>query len=159
MKSAIFSLVILALAVTGFVIFSGLTSSPQRLAWEVDYSKALTRAQEENKPMILFFTGSDWCVWCNRLEKEVFESGDFLKNAGESYIFVKLDFPMNKQQDAQLAKQNHQLQEKYSIEGFPTLIVLDSKGSYVGVANYEAGGGRKYAKLLESLVAHPIAQK
>lgn len=159
MKSAVFSLVVLALAITGFMLFSGLTSSPQRISWETNYPTAVEKAKRENKPLLLFFTGSDWCVWCNRLEKEVFDTNDFIKNAGDNYIFVKLDFPMNKQQDSQLAKQNHQLQEKYSIEGFPTLIILNSDETFIGTANYEAGGGRKYAKHLEGIVSKRVAER
>lgn len=159
MKSAILGLVVFALAITGFIIFSSLTSSTQRISWETDYHKAVEKAKVEKKPIILFFTGSDWCVWCTRLEKEVFNTDDFVTIAKDKYIFVKLDFPMNKEQDPSLAQQNQKLQEKYSIEGFPTLVILSNDESYLGTANYEAGGGRKYAALLEKTMSRQIAEK
>ena len=159
MKSAILGLVVFALAITGFMVFSGLTSSAQRISWETNYHQAVKKAKEENKRIILFFTGSDWCVWCTRLEKEVFNTDDFVSLAKDKYVFVKLDFPMNKEQEAGLAKQNQELQEKYSIEGFPTLIILNSDETFLGTANYEAGGGRKYAAMLEKTVSRQIAEK
>lgn len=151
MKSSVFVLVVCALAITGFLIFSSLTSVSPRIHWIENYDEALQKSQATNKPLLLFFTGSDWCIWCNRLEKEVFEDPQFIASAGDSYIFLKLDFPSNKRQDNRIAKQNSQLQSKYHIEGYPTIILLDSNERLIGTTHYEAGGGKKYALYLKKL--------
>ena len=65
-----------------------------QLRWHNNYQEALDLAKRTSRPVVLFFTGSDWCGWCNKLEKEVLDTADFQQNAGDKMIFVKLDYPM-----------------------------------------------------------------
>ncbi len=87
---------------------------------------ALTKAKTENKPVLLEFTGSDWCPPCKQLEKEVLGTGEFKKYQSASLIFGKLDFPRQKQQSDDVKRNNAELAEKFEIKAFPTLVLLNS---------------------------------
>lgn len=115
------------------------------LNWRTNYEEALNESKQSSKPIVLFFTGSDWCGWCNKLESEVFDTQAFQDLAGDKFIFVKLDYPMYAPQDPRLASQNKQLQKKYNIRSYPTLVVLDRNQQQIGLTGYKAGGGRAYA--------------
>ncbi|MEI6278017.1 MAG: thioredoxin family protein [Verrucomicrobiae bacterium] len=109
--------------------------------WQTDYKAALEQAAKENKPALLDFTGSDWCGWCIKLDNETFSQADFKKFAAANLILVELDFPNNKPQSEEVKKQNKELQAKYGVEGFPTLVLLDSKGKEIAKnTGYLAGG-------------------
>lgn len=129
--------------------------APQQkgITWLTNYEQALDEAKKTSKPIILFFTGSDWCTWCNKLDKEVFESHEFADDAGNQYIFLKLDFPLYSALTPQLSGQNKQLQKKYDVRSFPTLVILDHTGQQqIGVTGYRAGGGGQYAAHLKKMV-------
>ena len=89
-------------------------------AWETDLNKAIGLSYETKKPMMLFFTGSDWCGWCIRLQNEVFRTETFTKWAKENVILVELDFPRKKEQPQNIKDQNRQLQQMFAVQGYPT---------------------------------------
>lgn len=93
--------------------------------WQTDVDAALALAKTENKAVMVEFTGSDWCPPCMMMKKEVFSKKEFVKGASEDFILVHLDFPNG---DPELAEKNKPAAEKYKIEGFPTVILLDSEG-------------------------------
>ena len=93
--------------------------------WETEVEAALVIAKKENKGVLLEFTGSDWCPPCMMMQKKVFSKKEFLDGASKDFVLVHLDFP---QGDPALKKKNEPVAEKYKIEGFPTVILLDSKG-------------------------------
>jgi len=96
--------------------------------WLTDLPKALAQAKAEHKQVLLDFTGSDWCPPCKALSKTVLTSAEFEKYATANLILVEVDFPNSKKQTAELKTANKALADKYSIEGFPTIIVLDDNG-------------------------------
>jgi protein disulfide-isomerase len=109
--------------------------------WTEDYSAGLARAKKEHKLLVLDFTGSDWCVWCKRTDKEVFETQRFKDYADQNLVLVKVDFPNSIPQRDEVKAQNARLKEKYDIEGFPTLVVLDpSEKVVVKQVGYLEGG-------------------
>lgn len=99
--------------------------------WKTDYAEALKTAASEEKMVLLEFTGSDWCPPCKMLHSEILTKDDFKEFAGENLVLVELDYPNAKPQPDELKKQNAELAETYGIEGYPTLIVLDSAGKEV----------------------------
>jgi len=109
--------------------------------WLTDYKAALEQAAKENKPVLLDFTGSDWCGWCVKLDKETFSEASFKKFAAGNLILVEIDFPRNKPQSDEVKKQNRELQAQFGVDGFPTLVLLDSKGKEIARnPGYLAGG-------------------
>jgi len=119
--------------------------------WTTDYAAALSKARATNKTVFLFFTGSDWCGWCKRLDKEVLSTADFKTYARANLILVKLDFPRNSPLPAQLQARNQKLAQQYGIEGFPTIVVLNSAGKNVGTLGYMEGGPTAFLKELKKL--------
>ena len=109
--------------------------------WKTNYEEALKDAKAANKPILLNFTGSDWCVWCVRLDKDIFSKPKFAAFAKEKLVLLEADFPENKEQSADLRKQNEDLQAKYGVDGFPTLVLLDPQGKEIArQVGYLAGG-------------------
>jgi protein disulfide-isomerase len=106
------------------------------LEWQTDLSKAQAKAKAENKLVMLDFTGSDWCGWCIKLNKEVFSKDEFAEYAKKNLVLVEVDFPRGKQQTAEQKKANAALQKKYNIQGYPTIIVLNKEGAKVGELGY-----------------------
>jgi protein disulfide-isomerase len=109
--------------------------------WTEDYAAAAARAKKENKMLLLDFTGSDWCSWCHRTDKEVFDTQKFKDFADQNLILVKVDFPKSRPLSDEVRAQNAKLQEKYGVEGYPTLIVLSADEKVVFKQDgYKEGG-------------------
>lgn len=109
-----------------------------------DFEAAQAKAAAEQKPMLLDFTGSDWCGWCIKLDKEVFSQEAFQNYAAEALVLVELDFPRGKDQSAKLKAQNKALAEKYGIRGFPTILILSPEGELIEKTGYRRGGAESY---------------
>lgn len=120
--------------------------------WETDFEKASAAAGKEGKYMLLDFSGSDWCGWCIRLDKEVFSTDEFKKFAGENLVCVLVDFPKAKEQDDALKAQNKKLAKKYGIRGYPTVIILAPDGALAGTTGYQEGGPVKYIEHLKGII-------
>jgi protein disulfide-isomerase len=123
------------------------------LDWMTDLGKAQAKAKEENRLVLMDFTGSDWCPWCIKLRKEVFSTPEFTEYAKTNLVPVEIDFPRQKQQPAELKKANRALQAKYEIQGYPTVVVLNRQGKKIGELGYEAGGPKPFIAKLEELKA------
>lgn len=120
------------------------------IKWHTNYSAAINEANVTNKPLVLFFTGSDWCTWCVRLEEEVLNTGEFAQAANDKFVFVKLDFPMQHPLDPKTTQQNKDLQRKYGVNSYPTVIVIDSNGRRLGTpTGYQKMSGAEYAQHLQ----------
>lgn len=121
--------------------------------WGTDFAKSSAAAEKAGKYMLLDFSGSDWCGWCMKLDKEVFSKPEFKEYAGKSLELVLVDFPRRKPQSAAVKKQNAGLAEKYGIQGYPTVIVLAPDGKLVGKTGYQPGGATKYVEQLKGMIA------
>lgn len=138
--------------VIALFLVSGLFAQAQELKWHTDVSDAAKIALEENKPMLLFFTGSDWCGWCIRLQKEVFHKPEFAKWAAENVVLVELDFPRRTPQDEAIKAQNYNMQNMFGVTGYPTIWFVKpqlKEGKKVnlealGSTGYLAGGPEKW---------------
>ena len=99
----------------------------QELPWLTDFEAAKKQAAAEKKPILMFFTGSDWCIWCKRLHEDVLDKPEFA-DFSKKLVLVELDFPQEKQLPADLKKQNADLAEKFKVDGYPCTVVLASDG-------------------------------
>jgi protein disulfide-isomerase len=108
--------------------------------WMTDFEKAKTLSKASGKPMLVDFTGSDWCGWCIKLKNEVFVKPEFKKWASKNVILVELDFPRKTALPDALKEQNDALQKKFQIRGFPTILFLDHKESVLHKSGYIEGG-------------------
>ena len=96
--------------------------------WMTDLAKAQAKAKAEKKMVLMDFTGSDWCPPCKALHKNVLSTPEFLDYARENLVLVTVDFPRNKPQSSELKKANEELAQRFAVESYPTIIVLDSNG-------------------------------
>ena len=92
--------------------------------WLTDLDAAKKQAAKENKPILMFFTGSDWCGWCKKLHEDDLYKKEFQGFAKESVILLELDFPNSKPQSDALKKQNKALGEKFDVNGYPTMVLV-----------------------------------
>lgn len=135
------------IAIIVLLTFSSFAIQAQELTWHTDVSKASEIAIKTKKPLMLFFTGSDWCGWCIRLQKEVFKTPEFLRWASENVTLVELDFPRRKQLAPELAQQNRTFEQMFGIRGYPTVwfvtpLLVDGKMTFnrLGSTGYVANG-------------------
>ncbi|MCP4374762.1 MAG: thioredoxin family protein [bacterium] len=122
-------------------------------AWVTDFEAAKTAAKAQGKYLLVDFTGSDWCGWCIKLKQQVFDKDHFKTEAPKNFILVELDFPRAKDKiTPELIEQNKKLAKKYSVRGYPTILLMDSDGRAFAKTGYRAGGPEKYIEHLNSLV-------
>lgn len=94
------------------------------LTWYTDINKVYELSQKTKKPVFAYFTGSDWCGWCHRLEANVYEKPEFQAWAKKNVIMLELDFPRKKQLSEELAQQNSGLQQFFNVQGYPTIWIF-----------------------------------
>jgi protein disulfide-isomerase len=122
------------------------------LEWKTNLEKAVAEAKNENKAVLVNFTGSDWCVWCKKLSEEVFSQNEFENYAGKNLVLVKIDFPRNIPQSDATKYYNSGLAQKYGIEGFPTILLFNSSGQLVAKTGYQSGGAANYVNHIKSFL-------
>ncbi|MFT5753700.1 MAG: thioredoxin-related protein [Flavobacterium sp.] len=144
-----------------FISFSAITVKAQEdMTWHTDMAKASELSMKEKKPLMLFFTGSDWCGWCIRLQKEVFKKEEFIKWAKQNVILVELDFPKKTAQEEAIKQQNYQMQQIFQVKGYPTVWLVNPEKtaegkinlSALGSTGYVAGGPEKWLEGVNSII-------
>ncbi|PRX54021.1 thioredoxin family protein [Flagellimonas meridianipacifica] len=116
----------------------GLAAKAQ--VWEDSYTNALNKANTEDKPIVLVFSGSDWCGPCIRFKKKILDSEEFVGFATNNYVLYNADFPRKKKNSLSQEKLNDNkgLAEKYNPKGyFPLVVVLDKNESILGKTGFD----------------------
>lgn len=126
--------------------------------WLTDWEAAKAKSKAEGKPILINLTGTDWCAWCIKLEKEVFSTKEFKEFAAANVILMEADFPKKAEnkdkQSAELKKQNAALEDKYLKGGYPTVFLLDAEGGKLSEDLGELKGGTEaYIKTITDLIA------
>ena len=149
------------LALVLFLTLSISTIQAQDLTRHTDLNKASELAMKTKKPMMLFFTGSDWCGWCIKLQNEVFKTPEFIKWASENVTLVELDFPRRKQLTPELAQQNRNLEQMFGVRGYPTVWfvkpqLVDGKVNFdrLGSTGYVANGPQGWLPGAKQILAN-----
>ncbi len=117
--------------------------------WLTDLDAAKKQAAAEKKDILIDFTGSDWCGWCIKLDKEVFSTPEF--KAQKDFVLVSLDFPRKKEIPAEAKAKNEALMQKWGVQGFPTIILTNAAGEAYAQTGYQDGGPVKYLAHLAEL--------
>jgi thioredoxin-related protein len=121
--------------------------------WLTSLDEAKKIAEKDKKVILMDFSGSDWCGWCIKLDKEVFSQQAFKDFAKDNLVLVLVDFPNGKKLDPAIQAANDSLAQKYNVEGFPTVILADSKGNVIARTGYRAGGPEAYITHLKEFIA------
>ncbi len=102
-----------------------------KLNWETDFEIAKSKSKKTKKPILMLFTGSDWCTPCKMLKTDFFDSPEFIKKSNK-FIMLLVDFPRNKELISQdQEKSNKLLSAKYGVRSFPTLLAINYKGAII----------------------------
>ena len=117
--------------------------------WKEDAQAALETAKQDNKDLLLLFTGSDWCPPCKQLEEEVLSQQEFQFEASRHFVLVKLDFPKDTPQADELKAQNNELATRFGVESYPTVILTDVNSKPYAITGYQEGGVENYLAVLE----------
>lgn len=142
MKTLITWVAVLGFAVVGF----------GAEGWLTDFEASKKLAAENNLPILVNFSGSDWCGWCIKLEKEVFSKDAFKEYAKDNVVLFLADFPNSKPQSDEVKAQNDALAKKHGVRGFPTVLLLDAEGNVLEKTGYKAGGPEKYVDHIKDLL-------
>jgi len=143
---------------TAVLALAALLARAETTEWMTDFDAAQKKAAEKKLPILADFSGSDWCGWCIRLDKEVFSQKEFREYAKTGIVLFLADFPQRKKLPAKLVKQNERLSGKYAIKGFPTVLLLDAKGKVLARTGYQEGGAKAYVEHLKQLLASATTQ-
>lgn len=144
----------------GLLFISTITTFSQETKWLTDFDEAAKLSQKKNKPILANFTGSDWCGYCIRLDKAVFNTSEFKKWAKKNVILLKLDFPRKTKLSAKLQKQNYALQQAFGVRGFPTIWLFEvgegkdpkKELNPLGKTGYVKGDAKKWIKTIDGYI-------
>lgn len=118
--------------------------------WVDDLEYALKRAQFKKRPVLVLFTGSDWCRYCKMLDKEVFSRREFENFADDNLILVYIDFPSRKKLPAELQRKNRTLQHTYGVRGYPHTLLLNASGGVIGtISGYQEDYLRQVRRIVK----------
>ncbi len=141
---------------------SSTNAQNSNLVWTSNVMEAVDKSVSEQKPMLLFFTGSDWCGWCKKLQAEVFERPEFAEWAAKNVILVELDFPRRSALSPEIQQQNNELQQMFGVRGYPTIwLVNPSKEqnnvnfAKLGSTGYVAGGPASWIASANQILQQP----
>lgn len=122
--------------------------------WQTDFEVAKRIASEQNKNIIIIFSGSDWCAPCIKLDKNIWQSEAFKSEAAEEWVLVKANFPRKKANELskEQTEHNRKLAEKYNIEGsFPLVVILDKSGKVLGKMGFKNVTPEEYITMIHAL--------
>lgn len=132
-------------------LFSTLVINAQE--WQTDLEKCKEIAKENNRKIILVFSGSDWCGPCIKLKNKIWDSDEFTSYAKDNLVLLEADFPRkkNNQLTKKQQEKNNQLAEEYNQSGFfPFVVVLDSSAKVLGTTGYKKVTPEEYIIILTS---------
>lgn len=137
---------------------SPVNSAPaNQINWLQSYSEAVALSQSTSKPIVILFTGTGWCPACMKLEREVIKNPEFSQAVGQKFVFLKAEFP-DYSESSVMASPYKPLLDRYGVDAFPTLVVVNANGQKLYTVNYRDGGPRMYAQELLQKLNQPSSQ-
>ncbi len=127
--------------------------STRAVEWSEDWVAAAQDARQNQKMILLNFSGSDWCGWCKRLDAEVFSQPAYEQFASSNLVSVLVDFPRSKKQSATLKEKNQRLAAHFQVQGFPTLLLFSPEGDLIGELGYAPGGPTPFIQSIQKAKA------
>ena len=120
--------------------------------WLTEMDSARKLAESEKRPIMAFFTGSDWCVWCKRLNNNVLSKQAFAKFAAENLVLLKLDFPRRQPLSTDQQEHNVNLMQSYGVRGLPTVVLINHSGRELARTGFKYLSAKGYVDHLKKLL-------
>ena len=123
--------------------------------WKTNFEVAKIEATNQNKNILLVFSGSDWCGPCIKLDRDIWKSACFMEFAKNNLILERADFPKKKQNQLtpEIKELNQSLAEKYNKDGmFPLVVVVNKNGKVLGKTGYKNVSPQEYVNILKSFL-------
>ena len=126
--------------------------------WVQSMDEAIVQSESSGKPIMLVFSGSDWCRYYQLLDEEVLKTPEFAAWSSDSVVKVMVDFPQYHSQPTEIATQNENLKRHFAsdIKGYPTVLMIDSDGSVIGRTGYVRGGPTPWITKANSILERPV---
>lgn len=137
-----------------FFIFGIVSHSCISQEWEASFSSAQEVSRTKEKLLLLVFSGSDWCIPCMKLERNIWESEAFKSYANKNLVLYRADFPQKKKNKLpdEIVNSHKVLAEKYNNKGyFPLVVLLNTDGKMLGQMGYEKIGPESYIEKIKAL--------
>jgi thioredoxin-related protein len=164
MTSAIHSLLMKSV-LRGFCLFClGAVVSIQPLlscdvSDDTNFPRSAALAKSTNRPLLLAFIGTDWSISSLKLDREVFDQGEFADNSKYNFLLCKVHFYQTQERSPETIKQNEDLATKYNVQEFPTVVVLSPDGRELGRLGYVPGGVKAFAAAVNAIVSKSRQQE
>lgn len=143
---------LIALSAVALSLVGGIPTS-HAVEWSEDWTAAAQEALQNQKMILLNFSGSDWCGWCKRLDAEVFSQPAYEQFASSNLVSVLVDFPRAKKQPPALKERNQRLASHFQVQGFPTLLLFTPEGDMIGELGYMPGGPAPFIQSIQKAKA------
>ena len=127
----------------------GVIQASHAVEWSEDWTAAAQEARQNQKMILLNFSGSDWCGWCQRLDAEVFSTDAFREYAAANLVAVLADFPRRTKLAPELQARNERLMRHFQVQGFPTVLLFSPGGELIAELGYQPGGPAAFVAAIE----------
>jgi len=121
--------------------------------WSYDYSATLKKSKVTGKPALVYFSGSNWCGFCKRLNSEILSTEEFKTFARENFELVNLDFPRPAPENDRNYELNVWLKEQHGVVGFPAILIMDGDGVILGKTGYQNKGTGELIATLRRIIS------
>jgi protein disulfide-isomerase len=125
------------------------------LPWTTDFDKAMAVAKADSLPLYVYFTGSSWCIWCKKMDREIHNQDAFRQKTVGKMLFVKVDLPAGSQPN----EVTKSLLETYHVRGVPTVVVLSPDGNELARFRYQQMTPEQYADIVLTAISRPQQKK
>lgn len=118
--------------------------------WETDFGAAMEQARTRKCHVFILYTGSDWCPWCKKMDAEVYSRPEFGSYSHDKFVLLKLDYLRYSPVTPENKIQNAELGEKYGVNSYPQVVIVDSTGRFLTrFKGYRAGGPEHFIGMLQ----------
>jgi thioredoxin-related protein len=120
--------------------------------WFNNFHDARVAAKKAKRPILATFTGSDWSDWSAKLKEQILDSKEFRAWAADKVVLFTADFPKQSALASTTKAQNAELAQRYGIEAFPTVLILDADGKKLGEIAYDPAGPKAWINKCDEIV-------
>ncbi len=143
---------ILGIILFSFIGLQAQEQTKQEINWLTNYNQALKIAQKEHKPLLILFTGSDWCPPCKAMHKDLFHNKEFIK-LSKKFVLLFIDFPKRKTLPEKQQAHNYEVASKYHRGGVPTMVFVSPQEKIITkISGYRYGAPQRNLEVMKKVL-------